>query len=204
MAGWRRFVAASGNSWVPRARALGVVADPRVSWDRAPSSVSRVAPALATSRGGGRRWGESGEWWTSTSARARRSPRSQQPTATPFASPRLPSPLFLPFPSLSGTRNDESGWGSPLLPSSGGDAAGPAPENRLAVHTIRDARGRVLGLGSSFPRQRGGEGVGNDDGLDGAGGWEPAVEAWTPHEGAVTGIDLAGGFGRLVTSGGDG
>lgn len=33
---------------------------------------------------------------------------------------------------------------------------------------------------------------------------EPVVEARTAHEGAVTGIDLTGGFGSLVTSGGDG
>lgn len=43
-----------------------------------------------------------------------------------------------------------------------------------------------------------------------AGGWEPVAEAWTAHEGAVTGIDVVAGHGNLgdvsgvVTSGGDG
>lgn len=111
-----------------------------------------------------------------------------------------------------GTRNDESGWD----PVGGHNPAADAPQdNRLTVHTIRDTRGRVLGLDSSS--QVGG-GVGNDGDDDGdavaaataAGGWEPVLEAWASHEGAVTGIDVAGGFGNLggvsgvVTSGGDG
>lgn len=91
-------------------------------------------------------------------------------------------------------------------PGTGGvtHAAAAAPlENRLTVHTIRDARGRVLGLGPSSD---------DDDGAAaGAGdGWEPVAEVWTPHDGAVTGIDVASGVGNLggvtgmVTSGGDG
>eukprot|EP00903_Cladosiphon_okamuranus_P016356 g15084.t1 len=104
---------------------------------------------------------------------------------------------------VTGTRNDESGWGP---------AAAAPEDNRLTVHTIRDTRGRVLGLGSSS--RAGGEGAGGDDDDgdegDGGGGWEPVVEAWVSHEAAVTGIDVAGGFGNLggvsgvVTSGGDG
>lgn len=74
----------------------------------------------------------------------------------------------------------------------------------------------MLGLGSSSSSHAGGEGVGggdedDDDGArDSGGGWEPVVEAWASHEAAVTGIDVAGGFGNLggvsgvVTSGGDG
>lgn len=69
----------------------------------------------------------------------------------------------------------------------------------------------MLGLGSS--PQAGGEGVvdgDDDDDAGGGGGWEPVVEAWAAHEGAVTGVDVAGGFANLggvsglVTSGGDG
>lgn len=100
-----------------------------------------------------------------------------------------------------------------LLGSGTGGVTNPAAaapmENRLTLHTIRDTRGRVLGLGPSSQRR-----CDNDDD-DGAatgagGGWEPVAEAWTPHEGAVTGIDVAGGVGNLggvagmVTSGGDG
>lgn len=108
-----------------------------------------------------------------------------------------------------GTRNDECGWDPALLGRGRNPAAAPE-DNRLTVHTIRDTRGRVLGLGSSS--LAGGEGAGGDDDDDagGGGGWEPVVEAWASHEAAVTGIDVAGGFGNLggvsgvVTSGGDG
>lgn len=110
-----------------------------------------------------------------------------------------------------GTRNDESAWLAG--PGYNPGAAGPL-DNRLTVHTIRDTTGQVLGLGSSS-RVSGGVdvgGVGDDDEDDSAaaGGWEPAVEACAAHDVAVTGIDVAGGFGNLggvsavVTSGGDG
>lgn len=52
---------------------------------------------------------------------------------------------------------------------------------------------------------------GASTGVGGGGrGWEPVVEAWTVHEGAVTGIDVVGEYGDLggvsgvVTAGGDG
>lgn len=108
--------------------------------------------------------------------------------------------------SPTGTRNDESGW-DPMLQGRGRDPAAAPQGNRLTVHTVRDMRGRVLGLGSSS--QVGGGGDDADGGAEG-GGWEPVVEAWASHEAAVTGVDIASGFGNLggvsgvVTSGGDG
>ncbi|CAM9478575.1 unnamed protein product, partial [Ectocarpus sp. 8 AP-2014] len=101
---------------------------------------------------------------------------------------------------VTGTRNDESGW-SPLPPGPGREkttaAAAASLGNRLTVHTIRDTGSRVLGLGSSSSLRAPGTGAGGG----GEGGDEDAVvgrlesvaEAWAPHEGAVTGVDVAGG-----------
>lgn len=82
---------------------------------------------------------------------------------------------------------------------------GVALGNRLTVHSVRDTQGRVLGLGPQ-------RGNGDDGEEEVVGGWEPAIEAWTSHEGTVTGIDVVGGgygsFGGgsacVLTSGGDG
>lgn len=68
----------------------------------------------------------------------------------------------------------------------------------------------MLGLGSL--RAGGGGGGGEDFDEDAVvGGLESVVEVSTPHEGAVTGVDVAGGgfdnldgVSGLVTSGGDG
>ncbi|CAN0470758.1 unnamed protein product, partial [Ectocarpus sp. 12 AP-2014] len=120
---------------------------------------------------------------------------------------------------VTGTRNDESGW-SALPPVTGREkttaaAAAASLGNRLTVHTIRDTGSRVLGLGSSSSLRTAGTGAGGG----GEGGDEDAVvgrlesvaEAWAPHEGAVTGVDVAGGgfenlggVSGVVTSGGDG
>lgn len=105
----------------------------------------------------------------------------------------------------AGSRNDESGF---LVDGRSNNAADASPGNRLTVHSIRDAQGRVLGLA---PRRGAvGSRENSNEEQEQAGGWEPVVEAWTAHEGAVTGIDVVGGFGDLlgvsgvVTSGGDG
>ena len=119
----------------------------------------------------------------------------------PRCSGTLPRARTAPPPLETGTSNEEPGLSS--------DGAGLG--NRLTVHSVRDTQGRVLGLGPQRGIAGAGGNGGDDDG-EVAGGWEPAIEAWTSHEGTVTGIDVvSGGYGtfgggcaRVLTSGGDG
>lgn len=113
--------------------------------------------------------------------------------------PKLnPSLSFVVDPG-KGTRNDESS----LKPKGRANQLG----DRLILHSIRDSHGRVLGLGAPTIMDNGDEDENTDHE---ARGWEAFMEAQTAHEGAVTGMDMVGGFGDLggvsgvATSGGDG
>lgn len=119
---------------------------------------------------------------------------------------------------VEGTRNDEvgpmridvDGQPPPFGNNPSGRRASPSAPGMLALHSVRDKQGCVLGLGG------GALGMGEDgmvDEEDREVDAEPRTEVIFAHGAAVTGMDVVKGYGAaagrpavsaVVTSGGDG